>query len=202
LNRLGFWSAAAYAVVGFVYALVGAGAMIRVGLDEPIVDPVLAIMEALTLVGAPLILLVMIAVHDHAAPAHKVWTLAALLFATLMVGLTTAVHFVTLTAGRQLGLPGLRWPSVAYALELLSWDVFLGLSLCCAAPAFHGSRLDRAVRSSMMLAGTLCLLGTVGPLVANMRWQLLGVVGYGLVLPVACLLLAMVFRRYSSVGRS
>lgn len=88
-----------------------------------------------------------------------------------------------------------------YALELLAWDVFLGLSLIFAAPVFQGGGLKRAVRITMFGAGGLSLAGTVGPAIGDLRWQRIGVFGYGVVLPVACLLLAIVFH-HSSTTRS
>jgi hypothetical protein len=40
----------------------------------------------------------------------------------------------------------------------------------------------------------LCPTGAAGPAVGSMRLQLLGVFGYGAVLPVACLLVSRLFR--------
>jgi hypothetical protein len=42
----------------------------------------------------------------------------------------------------------------------------------------------------------LCLVGTVGPLVGDMRLQLTGVLGYAGVLPVLSFLLARLFARH------
>jgi hypothetical protein len=55
------------------------------------------------------------------------------------------VHFVILSVSRHVEFAGLawaplllsfKWPSVAYALDILAWDVFVGLSMLCAAPVF------------------------------------------------------------------
>ena len=51
-NRLGFWSSAALLGIGFAYALVLAAGFIRHGKTEPIADPILAIMEILTILAA------------------------------------------------------------------------------------------------------------------------------------------------------
>ena len=106
----------------------------------------------------------------------------------------TFVHFVELTAMRQLGSASLEWPSLGYALELLAWDVFLGLSLIFAAFTFEDSDRECRVRRGLLVCGILCLLGIVGPMVGNMRLQLVGVFAYGGVLPVVCLLLSRLFR--------
>ena len=113
-------------------------------------------------------------------------------------GLTGVVHFVALTATRQLGSALLVWPSSVYAVELLAWDGFLGLALICAAFTFRSAGFERHVRRGFIVCGLLCLLGMVGPAVGDMRLQLVGVFAYGALLPGSCLLLSEVFRRDDS----
>jgi hypothetical protein len=77
-------------------------------------------------------------------------SLIALVFMGLLAGLTSSVHFVILTVSRQAAFTGqswlpllleFKWPSVAYALDILAWDVFFPLAVLSAAPVFGGSRL-------------------------------------------------------------
>jgi hypothetical protein len=193
-NRLGQGSAVAVFAIGLAYAVTLAIGFSVHGLEQPIVDPILAVMEILTLLSAPPLVVLMAAIHDYAAAERKVYGMIALSFTVLFSGGTTAVHFVELTARRQSGSAGIVWPSTAYAVELVSWDLFLGLALLFAAPVFDAGRLARRVRGGLLLGGALCLAGTIGPLVGNMRLQLVGVAGYAGVLPVVCLLLAVLFR--------
>ncbi len=193
-NRLGSCSAFALFLIGLVYLVTLAIGFAIHGLAAPIVDPVLAIMEVLTLVSAPLLLVTMAAVHAYAPPTRKTSSLIALAFMILVVGMTSAVHFVELTALRQLGTGGIVWPSSAYALELLAWDLFLGLSLLFAARVFEGGGLEGRVRRGLAISGALCITGVLGPAVGNMRLQLVGVLGYAGVLPVVCFMLARLFR--------
>jgi hypothetical protein len=195
MNRLGFWSAAAIVGIGVGYLVALVAGFARHGLSEPIADPVLAVMEVLTLLSAPPLVTLMAAVYERAATGLKAYGLAALAFATICAGITSAVHFVELTAARQLGGGGIAWPSRTYAAELLAWDVFLGLALMFAALTFTGGGPERRVRRSLLACGALCLVGTVGPVVGNMRLQLFGVLGYGGVLPVVGFLLARLFAR-------
>ena len=189
------WSASLLFVGGIAYAITVAIGMVSVGLERPIGDPVLAVMEILTLLLAPLIVVMMAAVHTWAPFESKTHTLVAFAFAVLLTGVTTAVHFVQLTALRQLGSAGLVWPSPTYAAELLAWDVLLGLSLLFAAFAFRGDKLQKTVRRTMLVCGSLCIMGALGPGSGNMRLQFIAVVGYGLIFPVICLLLALLFQR-------
>jgi hypothetical protein len=193
-RRLGFLAAVGLAMIGVAYAIVVAVGVARAGFSEPITDPVLAVMEIITLAAAPLVVILMAAVHQHADEERKLLSLIALCFAVLMAGMTSAVHFVALTAGRQTGFRVLEWPSTLYAVELLAWDVFLGLSLMFAGPVFRGAGLHAMTRRALMAAGALCLAGTVGPVLGRMPLQRVGILGYGVALPIASSMLALVFR--------
>jgi hypothetical protein len=111
---------------------------------------------------------------------------------------------VILTVSRQIestGLPWLpllfsfQWPSVAYALDILAWDLFFALSMLFAAPAFLGDRLQMSIRMLMIAAGALALGGMSGVVIGDMQLRLIGVVGYAGVFPVVALLLAILFSR-------
>jgi len=194
-RRLGVLSSLGLAAVGFAYLVVVTLAIADVGLEDPIVDPTLAVMESLTLVAALLLVVMMAALYAAAPAARKVYALLALAFAVIMAALTSTVHFVLLTAGRQSGSVVLEWPSTAYAVELLAWNLFLGLSLLSAAAVFRGPSLLGTTRWVLMITGALCVLGTLGPALGDLALQRIGIVGYGVGLPLASLFLAAVFRR-------
>lgn len=193
-NRLGFLAAAAFLLVAVAYATAVGFGVARAGLAQPIVDPVLWIMEVLTLSSALLIVVLLAAIHALAVPERKIFGVIALSFGAIFAGLTCAVHFVALTAGRQTDFTALLWPSTLYAVELLAWDVFLGLALLFAAPVFNGNGRQAAIRWMLSLTGALCLAGVLGPILNNMAVQRIGMVGYGVALPITCVLLALSFR--------
>lgn len=193
-RTLGTWSALAVFIIGVAYAVTLAVGFTVHGLNEPIVDPILAVMEALTLLSALAMVILMAAIHDR-APAHRrIHGVIALSFTVLFAGITCAVHFVELTAVRQAASGGIVWPSPEYAAELLAWDLFLGLALLFAAPLFDDRGVERSVRRGLLISGGLCVAGIVGPVVGNMRLQLVGVLGYAVALPVTCFMLAGLFR--------
>ena len=194
-SRLGSWAATLVAVIGVAYLVVLGVGMAQFGLERPIPDPVLAVMEVLTLLSAPAILIALAAVREGAARDRRLWGTVSLSFAILFTGLTSAVDFVELTAVRQAGGGGIAWPSSAYAAELLAWDWFLGLALLFAAPVLAGEApAVRRVRRMFWFAGSLCLVGTLGPLAGAMAVQRVGILGYALALPVAFLWLARLLR--------
>lgn len=201
-NVVGRWSSFAVFLIGVAYFVALIAGFATRGISAPIVDPLLAIMEVLTLVAAVLLLVMMAAIHGRAPDHRKTVSSIALAFMVLTTGLTSAVHFTELTAMRQLGSANLVWPSAAYAVELLAWNLFLGLSLVFASFTFEGNDRDHRVSRGLLVCGILCLAGVVGPAVGNMRLQFVGVFGYAVVLPVVCLPLSKLFRGAVSTVRA
>lgn len=199
MKNVGMWSAFGMFTVGIFYIFTVAIGMYSVGFTQPIVDPILGIMEVLTLVTAPLLVILMCAIHRTSSQDQKIHSLIALAFAILVAGLTGTVHFVGLTILRQTGMEGIEWPSIIYAVELLAWDVFLGLSLLFAAPVFQGEGLRRDIRISLTIVGALCLIGSLGPLTGDMRLQFISVMGYGVLLPAAWLMIAKYFQQFERI---
>jgi hypothetical protein len=114
---------------------------------------------------------------------------------TLSVMATGAGPGLAADAGPDDERGKVNWPSPWLAADWFVWDLFLGLSMLFAAPVFSGTGLQRATRILMRSVGVLCLLGLLGPLTGRLGLQSMGGVGYGLVFPVACLLMALVLRR-------
>ena len=172
--------------------------------SDPISDPYFTILELLIVVTAPLMVIVMIAVHAYAPPDTKMYSLAALAFMIIMAGITCSVHFVILTVSRQIETAGFpwgslffsfRWPSVAYTMDILAWDVFFALSMLFAAPVFRRGRLEKTVRISMIVSGVLSLVGLIGVPLADMNVRNIGVLGYAGVSLIVFLLLGIIFGR-------
>lgn len=192
-NSIGYLSSIGLFVVGVAYAVVVTVGIFQADFDDPIVDPILGVMEALTLLSAPLVVALMASIYQTANRDRKVFGVMALVFAGIMAGLTSAVHFVTLTSGRQTDFSVLEWPSTLYAVELLAWDIFLGLSLLCAAFVFDGAGIRAISRWSLAATGALSLLGAIGPFIGDMAFQRIGILGYGVGLPIVALVLSRFF---------
>jgi hypothetical protein len=211
VRQLGFWSALSTFFIFVLYIPVLVVGFAAAGnMEDPLTDPYLAILEVLIVLIAPLMVLMMAAVHASASEQAKVFSLAALIHMVLVAGTTTGVHFVLLTVDRQLE-PGdiagrtflfsWEWPSVAFALDILAWDWFLGLALLFAVPVFRGQgRLLATLRGALIVGGVLSIAGVVGPAVGDIRLRWIGQVGYEAVFPVVCLLIALVFRRTVPIG--
>jgi hypothetical protein len=117
---------------------------------------------------------------------------------------TCSLHFCILTLSRQpefAGQPWLplvfsfEWRSVAYALDIVGWDVFFAISMLLAAPVFSGSRLAAWIRVLMIASGVLSLAGLSGVVVGDMEVRNIGIVGYVGVFVVVAALLTVFFYR-------
>jgi hypothetical protein len=205
-RQVGIWSALAtfgFEVLYVPVLIVGFSA--QGNFSDPLEDPYLAILEVLILLMAPAMVLMMAAVHAFATQDNKIFSLAAFSFMVATAGLTSLIHFVLLTVDRQADLKDIQgyseffsweWPSVVYALDIVAWDLFLGLSLLFAAPVFRGpGTLERNLRYSMSIGGLMCIAGLIGPALGNIDLRLVGEVAYWFIFPAVALMLAMLFRQ-------
>lgn len=172
--------------------------------QDPIRDPYFSLLELLIIVIAPLIVIVMVAVHAYASPDAKMYSLTSLAFMIVMAGITCSVHFVILTVSRQIEATGFpwaslifsfKWPSLVYTLDILAWDFFFALSMLFAAPVFKVGRLERTVRVLMITSGILSLAGLIGVPLSNMNIRNIGILGYVGVSLIVFLLLGIIFGR-------
>src|SRR5215208_2969173 len=207
-RSLGIFSAAATVILLVAYAVT-----LVVGLaslespQQPIGDPMFTILEVLIILMMPAMVALMVAVHAWVPEHAKTLTLSAVVFMGLLAGLTCVVHFCVLTLSRQPEFAGrpweplvfpFAWPSVAYALDILAWDVFFALSMLFAAPVFRGSRLAAWIRVLMIASGVIALAGLSGVVVGDMQVRNIGIVGYVGVFLIVAALLAVFFYRANS----
>jgi hypothetical protein len=200
-SRLGVGSVFAILAIGILYlATIALWLIIKAAPLEPIGDPFLAVMEGLTMVSALALLGLGIAIWHFADHARRVYGLVALTLSVIAASLTMAVHFIQLTAIRQLWRAGhladyrLVWPSAILAVEYFAWDVLVGAMMVFTSFALAGGPKSVPARRTMLVGGVLCLAGVVGPGSGRMVLQNIAVTGYAILLPVACALTARVFR--------
>ena len=211
-RRLGISAAARIVLLGLVYAVtLILGLLSLQSPQQPIGGWYFPILELLILLIAPFAIGLMVAVHAWAPPEAQAYSLTALAFTGLLAGLTCSIHFVILTVGRQIASAdpigsalflSFKWPSVAYALDIVAWDLFFGLAMLFAAPIFSGGRLATSIRILMIASGVLALAGISGVVVGDMQFRMIGVIGYAALFPVVALLLAILFMRSEAVTNS
>jgi hypothetical protein len=204
-RSLGIFSAAATVILLVAYAVtLAVGLASLESAQQPIGDPMFTILEVLIIIMMPVMVALMVVVHAWAPMHAKALSLISLVFMGLLAGVTCSLHFVILTLSRQpefTGQPWLplvfsfSWPSIAYALDILGWDVFFALSMLFAAPVFRGSRLAAWIRVLMIASAVLALAGLSGVVAGEMQLRNIGIVGYvGVFLVVAALLVLLFYR--------
>jgi hypothetical protein len=204
-RRIGIAAALAVVILGLAYAVTLAlGYLSLESPQRPIGDPHFTILEILILVMMPAMVALMAAVHAWAPMRAKTLSLISLIFMALLAGITCSVHFAILTLSRQPAIsaqPWFRpifsfeWPSLAYALDILGWDIFFALSMLFAAPAFRGSRLAVSIGLLMAASGMLALAGLSGVAIGDMQVRNIGIAGYLGAFLAAATLLGILFHR-------
>jgi hypothetical protein len=188
--------------LGLAYLPTTVAGLVDRGLDAPIRDPYLAVMELLIIPLALGLVVAFAAVHAYAEPPARALSLSALVLVAITAGMTIGVHAVALTVGRQpevAALPGFAllfswtWPSAIYALDIAAWDLCLGIALLLAAPIFPPGPRSGPVRRGLVASGALCLAGLLGVILNNMSVRNIGILGYAVVLPVVMLLMGRLF---------
>jgi len=199
-RRLGIVSAVAIAGIGLLYVgVIALWLVVEATPRAPIGDPYLAVMEGLTIASALALVGFVLAIGCFARAARRLHALAALLFGGLGAGLTMTVHFVQLSAVRQLWRAGqltdyrLVWPSMLFAAEYVAWDLLIGLAMGCAGLSLSTDPKATSARRTLLVGGGLCLAGASGPLSGWMLLQNLSILGYAIVLPAAAVLSARLF---------
>lgn len=166
--------------------------------DDPIGDPWFTLMELLIVLILPFMVMSFAALHAQAPPEKRGAATAALVFMVMNAGLSSGVHFVIMTVSRRIAAAefpwfdlffAFKWPSAAYALDILAWDLFYALAMLFGSALFGGSRFGRALRVMMLISGLLSLAGLAGVLLGSMQVRNIGIIGYTLAaLPVFALL--------------
>ena len=210
-RSVGFYSAvlATFFSVAYVVAQIGEwmGLLGSAGGPESASTP-LGIYVLLTpsLLLGPAFLIMMAAVHDLAPPDRKIWSRAALAFATVYAVLISINYYVQLTwvaprlaEGRIEGMePFLFTPfdSFLYAVDILGYS-FMSLSTLFASRVFTGGGQERIVRLFLLANGLLL------PFVAlqmYVHWLIWIAALWAVTFPGATGSLAVLFRRLEPAG--
>ena len=141
VRLLGAWSALTLFLIEVAYVVVFVVGFASVrNTSDPLPDPYLAIAEILILVMAPIMVCLMLAIHECAPKQAKPFTQVALGWMLAAAAFTTVVHFVQLTVARHIksasfpgyaGVFGWQWPSTFYAIDSTRGTSFSGW-LCCS----------------------------------------------------------------------
>src|SRR6185503_2942348 len=112
----------------------------------------------------PTFLLLTLSIHQLTPADRKIWSHAAVSFATIYTALIGINYYVQLTwvaprlsAGRTQGIEQFLFTpfdSFLYAVDILGYS-FMSLASLCAARVFRGNGLERVIRLSLTANGAL-----------------------------------------------
>ena len=168
-KSVGFWSAVLATVFSIMY-IVGQlaewfGLLGSQGGPESGSTPLgLVILLTPSLFLGPSFLVLVVSIHQVAAPDRRVWSHAAVVFATAYAVLISIVYFVQLTLvaprvarGQIEGIEVflfVPFDSFLYAVDILGYS-FMSVASLFAARVFTGSGLNRVVRLFLTANGLL-----------------------------------------------
>jgi hypothetical protein len=159
----------------------------------------------IALVWNLVLVVLFVTLRREAEPSRGVLAETAVAFAILVCAVSTASWFLGLTALPSLArtadpaLAGLLDPyheaSLAYVLEHLGWGLFFGLTTVLAGLSLSTTAASPWLRWSLIVTGALSLGHFLGVVAGQPVLTSMGFVSWGVVFPIACLLLAAMFRR-------
>ena len=82
-----------------------------------------------------------------------------------------------------------------YALDILAWDWFFGLSMLFMAPVFKKNKFEKNLKKLLIVTGVLSIIGLIGVPLQNMQIRNIGIIGYAVLAPVAFLLIGKTLGR-------
>ena len=192
------WSALSLIVVGVIYVgLIAWGIMTQDPETGFIRDPVRILMEIVTMVSAVFLLFFALSIKNWLAPDHSLLAETGVVFMTLLVSLTSIVHFVSITISSQIiavnpllsPMLSLNWPSLLLSIDILAWDVFFGLAFIFLGLSLRQIKGLTLVSILMIFSGSLSLLGLIALPLNNMDIRLIGVFGYTVMPVISCVFL-------------
>ncbi|MEM8796602.1 MAG: hypothetical protein AAGE61_13620 [Pseudomonadota bacterium] len=202
VSLLGLGAAVWLVILQCAYALALAfGLSALPSANDPIGDPFFTIMELLIIFMMPAFIVLTVAIHASCAARRKPYALAALVFVSILVALTTTVHTSILFLSRSPDYADIghifafEWPSVAYVIDVLAWDFFFGFFAIFLAFSLERKRLEGWARGLLFVSGVLALAGLFGAAVGDMSIRSIGIIGYVGTFTVAVALIALVMRR-------
>lgn len=209
VSQLGFWSALMVLLGGIVYLISIVWNSVE-GFPYPPVQTTKTLAGVTVLLMAPALIVLVACIQAYAPRNKKVLSRIGSTFLVAFAVLALINRFLQLTVLAQqadgLALFDLyNLHSVALALEMLSWGFFLGLATLFVAPVFARGTLEHWIRGLLITNGILCIASGIGYVLsnqigaANQMFSALemgfGVLAWALILPLACVLLAVLFKR-------
>jgi hypothetical protein len=205
-RAIGFWSAVLATVFSLTYSLAQVGEWLGWlgsggGADNPSTPLGLFVLLTPSLFLGSSFLVLMVSVHQVTPPERRVWSHAAVAFATIYATLISINYYVQLTwvapriaRGETTGIEQFLFTpfdSFLYAVDILGYS-FMSLATLFVAAVFVGDGLHRWARYALIANGLLL------PFIAlqmYVHWLIWIAALWAVTFPASTWLLALLFRR-------
>ncbi len=148
--------------------------------------------EAMIILSALILLLILISVLENADEDKKSWKIAAIAFMVCTTVITSAAHYSNI-----ISLQGI----IADFLpnDPLAWGFFMGLAFIFTSASL--SSTFKNIKYTSMICGCLCLIGFLGPILNVIPLWFVAVAGFVLGIPVICVQLLLFYKRQGEAGK-
>lgn len=189
------WTAYALLALGVIYiGLIVWGIVTQEPETGFIREHVRILMEIVTMISAVVLLFFALAIKNMLGAQHSFLPEISVVLMTILVGLTSIVHFVSITVSNQIvdanplfsPLLSLTWPSLLLSIDILAWDVFFGVAFIFLGLSLRHLKELSIVRLSMILSGILSLLGLIALPLNDMNLRFIGIFGYTVMPVISC----------------
>ncbi|MGB5456115.1 MAG: hypothetical protein WBO18_09115 [Gammaproteobacteria bacterium] len=210
-TRAGFYSAILATVFSISYIVAQfaewAGLLGSRGGPESASTPLgLALLLTPSLLLAPSFLVLVVSIHQLASPERKIWSHAAVAFATAYTVLISLVYYVQLTLvaprlarGQTEGIEVflfVPFDSFLYAIDILGYS-YMSVATLFAAMVFTGKGLERVVRGFLIANGLLLPFLALQMYVHSLIWV---AALWAVTFPGSTWSLAILFRRAATTS--
>jgi hypothetical protein len=210
-KRLGYWSAALSTVFSLAYVFAQLAEWFgwlgsQGGPDSSSTPLGIALLLTPSLLLGSSFLVLVASIHQLASPESRIWSLAALAFATAYTTLISIVYFVQLTLvlprlarGQTEGIEMFLFApfdSFLYAVDILGYS-FMSVATLFAAKVFNGDGIERTVRISLTANGLLLPFIALQMYIHSLIWI---ASLWAITFPAATWSLAILFRRTATIN--
>lgn len=212
-KSVGFWSAVLATVFSLAYSVAQIAEWLgwlgsRGGPESSSTVPALVVLLTPSLLLGSAFLVLTVSIHQAAPPERRIWSHAAVAFATCYAVLISLVYFVQLTLVAPRLVRGqtedigvflfVPFDSFLYAVDILGYS-FMSVSTLFAAQVFGGRGLERWVRLLLTANGLLLPFIALQMYFPPLIWI---ATPWAVTFPGSTWLLALLFHRARARARS
>jgi hypothetical protein len=217
INPLGFWSSIVVTLTGILYGT-SMGILISnysipkffdlaqfiSKVDGKFID-LYSFCQLFAFISTLFFIVILNCIHESVEHYNKIFTRLSIYFGLAFSILASLNYFVQFSIVRISINDGITQNldnfvqfnprSFTFAINMLGWSLFLGLSTLFLGIIFKGKGMNLAIRSSLYATSIFCLIGFIGFILDIKFFLLIFQVGMSLGLTLSSIFIALAFRK-------